>query len=206
MKYPVYTSSKHACNRKFHLFCHISVTGNTDLYKLSDNTFRKLGLCEDHFSDTSFTNATKVRLIRDAIPIAYNNAESLVNEKNIEVKERHTIVLPPNNGNMIEEQVPEECTLPTYRPAILNFEMSAEEEDVMEWIHLEPPIHQNVKNKDNSKSEIYNNKKNNPKTIIRALRIENLNLRQKIKRLKYQLRCMAQNCKKSNKKNRKKKC
>lgn len=94
-----------------------------------------MGLCEDHFPATSFTNATKVRLNQDAIPVAYNNAGSSVDKRNIEVEEmqRHTITVPPNDENIIlEEQMLQECTLRTYRPAILNFEMSAEKEDVME--------------------------------------------------------------------------
>lgn len=110
---------------------------------------------------------------------------------------------------ILKEQIPQECTLRTYN-AILNFEMSAEKEDVMEWMHLEPSIHQNVKCKDDStqrnvkckddSTQKNNNEKNNPKTIIKALRIENLNLRQKIRRLKYRLQCMAQTCKESNQK------
>ncbi|XP_071652339.1 uncharacterized protein [Temnothorax longispinosus] len=168
-------------------------TGNTHLEKMSVNTIRKLGLCEDHFLDTSFTNATKERLTRDAVPVAYENASSLTNEENVEVQEmqRHSSVaqfstnndmlleeqmpqssianeenveveemqrhspvaqLSTNDENIIlEEQTPQECALRTYRPAaVLNFEISAEEEDVMEWVRLEPPVHQNVKRKDNS--------------------------------------------------------
>src|SRR5436190_22759631 len=113
------------------------------------------------------------------------------------MQRRTATVLPPNNENIVEK-----CTLRTYRPAILNFEMSAEEEDVMEWVHLEPPEplkYQNVKCKNSTQK---NNEKKDSKTIIKALRIENLNLRQKIRRLKYQLRCMAQ--KESNQKKQKK--
>lgn len=159
--------------------------------KLSVSTLRKLGLCEDHFPVTSFTNGAKVRLTRNAVPVAYKNADlsiseenveterrietqgqtiaalssnnenmvmeeqvshlkkdaalityenvdSSVNEENIDV-ERHaemqkniTAALLPNDENIIsKEQMSEEHALRTYRPSVLNFEMSAEEEDIM---------------------------------------------------------------------------
>ncbi|KAL6423072.1 hypothetical protein ACFW04_010506 [Cataglyphis niger] len=95
----------------------------------------KIGMCEDHFSATSFTNATKIRLTRDAVPIAYNDVGTSVNKRNIEVEEmsKCTTVFPNDENKMLKEQMLQECTLRTYRPAILNFEMSAEQEDIMEW-------------------------------------------------------------------------
>ncbi|XP_025266511.1 uncharacterized protein LOC112638648 [Camponotus floridanus] len=109
-------------------------TGNTKLEKLSANTLRKLGICEDHFVMTSFTNATKIRLRKDAIPIAYENAGSNSANENVEVGEMQgdiTETLSPNDENLImEEQISEECTLQTYRPAALNFEISEKENTV----------------------------------------------------------------------------
>lgn len=43
--------------------------------------------------------------------------------------------------------------LQTYRSPRLHFDMTSEEEDVMEWIHLEPPI-QSIKNKEMRNKEI----------------------------------------------------
>lgn len=135
--------------------------------KLSDHTLRKIGLCEDHFLITSFANATKNRLRRDAVPIVYENAGSasvqnlevqeIQNDKmqemhNVDVQEIENIEVrditaasSSNNGNLImEKQIPKEYALRTYRPATLSFETSAEEEE-MEWVRLEPPIQQDIK-------------------------------------------------------------
>ncbi|XP_011884085.1 PREDICTED: uncharacterized protein LOC105571226, partial [Vollenhovia emeryi] len=169
--------------------------GNTNLEKLAAHTVRKLGLCEDHFLATSFTNTTKERLNRNAVPIAYENtADSSMHIENVESEIQNNITaLPPNDENVImEEQMVEKCAQRTYRPATLNFEMSAEEEDIMEWVHLEPPKHQdikcnrpekNIKYKDDS-IQRNNKKKNDPKAEIKALKIKNFNLQQKIKNLK----------------------
>lgn len=98
-----------------------------------------------------------------------------------------TEALSPNDGNLImEEQISEECALRTYRPAALNFEISAEEENVMEWVHLEPHIHQdiecnsserNVECEDDSIPR-NNKEKSDLKAKNKALKIENFNLRQ----------------------------
>lgn len=199
--------------------------------KLSANTLRKLGLCEDHFVPTSFTNTIKERLRRDAVPIAYENAGSSINNQqivieiqseerqneieveNVEMQTDITTRVSTNNGNLIiEEEISKEthfsdCTsLRTYRPAVLNFEMSAEEEDVMEWVNLERSTHQDIEDieyhstekriewKDNSIQK-NNKEKNNQNAKIKALRIENCNLRLKIKRLKSQIQNMTQTCK-----------
>lgn len=188
------------------------------LNKLSANTVRKLGLCEDHFLVTSFTNATKTRLIRNAIPIPYENADSSTNTENVEmehieqiepIKQENTVALSSNNENFIlKEQMPQECDLRTYRPATLNFEMSAEEENVMEWVHFEPMTHENTTGKNTSNKEQITkrtNKKSNTDTVIKKLRLENLNLRQKIRRLKNQLQCVTQTYKELKEKNQTKK-
>lgn len=178
--------------------------------KLSANTLRKLGLCEDHFLATSFMNSNKDRLIRNAIPIAYENAGSIANEQNIEVGEMQKNITAPNdvlssnNENLFtEKQMSEERALRTYKPAALNFAKSTEEENVMEWVHLEPPINQNIEcdsTKRNIECEDNSIQRNNKEISnltaqIKVLRNENLNLRQKIKRLKSQMQRIAQRCK-----------
>lgn len=95
--------------------CRIFVTGNTKLKKLSSSTIRKLGLCEDHFFTSSFVNAKKERLRRDAVPIPYENAGSSASEENIEIQNGETqrdnpAAFSPNDGNLImEKQISEEC-------------------------------------------------------------------------------------------------
>ncbi|XP_011884001.1 PREDICTED: uncharacterized protein LOC105571140, partial [Vollenhovia emeryi] len=161
---------------------YAGIYGNTNLEKLAAHTVRKLGLCEDHFLATSFTNTTKERLNRNAVPIAYENtADSSIHIENVESEIQNNITaLPPNDENVImEEQMVEECAQRTYRPATLNFEMSAEEEDIMEWVHLEPPKHQDIKCNRPEKSIKYkddsiqrnNKKKSDPKAEIKALKI-----------------------------------
>lgn len=158
---------------------------------MSSSTLRSLGLCEDHFAPTSFTNATKLRLKRDAVPIPYNNTGSSTSNENVELQEvqsttDNTAAFAPNNENMIlEKQVPQQTALRTYRSGNLNFKVSVEEEDVMEWVHLEPPIHENIQLRYDSTQR--NSEDNNSKAVIKALRIENLILRTKLRRLKYRL-------------------
>lgn len=114
---------KLTCNYTFHVVCHISITGNTHLHELTDNTLRKLGLCEDHFLATSFSNATKVHLNRNAVPVAYKNAGSSANEENVEIQmdeiQRDIAPLSSNENMVLEEQISQECVLQTYRPATL---------------------------------------------------------------------------------------
>lgn len=102
----------------------------------------------------------------------------------------------------MEKQISEECVLRTYRPAVLNFETSAEKEDVIKWTHLEllqqnlikfNSTEINVECKNNS---IQNNKeKSNLIAKSKALRIANFNLWEKIKSLKSRMQRMAQMCK-----------
>lgn len=104
---------KLTCNYTFHIVCHISITGNTHLYELTDNTLRKLRLCEDHFLATTFSNATKVRLNRNAVPVAYKNAGSSANEENVEIQmdeiQRDITPLFPNENMILEEQICAPC-------------------------------------------------------------------------------------------------
>lgn len=63
--------------------------------------------------------------------------------------------------------------------------------NIMEWVRLES-IHQNVeydngkKNVEFKDNSIQKNKKSNPNAKIKALRIKNFNLQQKLKHLKSQ--------------------
>lgn len=257
------------------------------LKDLSANTLRKLGLCEDHFLPTAFTNATKERLRRGAVPIAHENTGASTNNENVicenndaiahssiinknvpiahkhigssvndenEMGKRHnaiahspimnknisiahenvgSLIYDKNEMNEIQinaiayspimnedagslvydenemgeiqrndatlhsssnknmkNQISAQCTLRTYRPAILNFEVSAEEEDTMEWVHLESPM-----DKDCNYIERKDKEKTNLNVKIKALRIENSKLRQKIKQLNFRMQRMAQICK-----------
>lgn len=63
---------------------------------------------------TSFTNTTKGRLRKDAVPIAYENAGSNSANENVEVDEMQrdiTEALSPNDENLImKKQISEECS------------------------------------------------------------------------------------------------
>lgn len=151
-------------------------------------------------------NETNEIQINDTIahsPIMNENADSLVHDENQmgEIRKNDAILHSPSNENM-KDQISAQRTLRTYRPAILNFAVSAEEEDTMEWVHLEPPI-----DKDYNYIERKDKEKTNSNAKIKALRIENSKLRQKIKHLKFRMQRMAQmcKCKHSNKKKTNKK-
>lgn len=117
--------------------------GNTALNKLSLSSIRAGGLCADHFSDAAFTNPTKVRLLRNAIPIPFNSNSS---SNNVDTQDQQIemVQFPLNvNNETLEEQMSRESVIRTYRPSTLHFDMSAKEEDVMQWINLEPPVRDN---------------------------------------------------------------
>lgn len=63
-----------------------------------------------------------------------------------------TVALSLPDKNLIKD----ECVLRTYKFATSNFEMSAEKEDVMEWVHLEP-VHQIECNRTKRNVECKNN-------------------------------------------------
>lgn len=94
-----------------------------------------------------------------------------------------------------------DCTsLRTYKPAVLNFEVPVEEENVMEWINLDPSIHQCIDGCEcNSTEKNSNKEKSNQNAKINQLRKANVNLRQKIKRLESRIQKMAKTCKCKNK-------
>jgi len=115
----------------------------------------------------------------------------------------------PVSDNATDTQLLQKPPTKTYKPSRLHFDTSAEEEDIMEWIHLEPPMHKTIsavlhnnankeKEENNNKKEKNNNEENNNKNAmkkiknleakINSLKSENIRLRNVIKRLKYQLR------------------
>lgn len=47
---------------------------------------------------------------------------------------------------MMDEHLIEQSTLRTYRPSGLSFDTPVEEEDVTEWMHIEPPRNEKIDN------------------------------------------------------------
>ncbi|XP_025163603.1 uncharacterized protein LOC112590642, partial [Harpegnathos saltator] len=124
---------------------------NTRLETWSPNTLRAAGLCEDHFVVTSFKNPQKIKLRRDAVPIPYDKDASSAHKDNIEIREVQRDVAElslPNHQNIIlEKEELQQSAVRTYGSGTVLFDITAEEEDVMEWMHLEPEPHtrENVK-------------------------------------------------------------
>jgi len=69
--------------------------GNTKLEKWSASSLRRAGLCEDHFSEESFTNTKGLK--RNAVPISYNLNVS--NEDNISIPFESYINVDNNENN-----------------------------------------------------------------------------------------------------------
>jgi len=146
-------------------------TGNTKLEKWSPSSIRRAGLCEDHFPEDCFT-ATK-SLKRNAVPIPFDEViasdKNIQNDNNKEEqREQREIIqmeqvphcgqanieriqstevvastsyLP--NANVIADKRSERHPL-QYRAARLYFDTSMEEEDITEWMHLEPHLRERV--------------------------------------------------------------
>lgn len=87
---------------------------------------------------------------------------------------------------MIDEQLLQELSLKTYKPSCLHFHDSAEEENIMEWVHLELPMHEktsitvlhNNANKESEENEENNitEKVNDSEIIINSLKSENYSI------------------------------
>lgn len=84
------------------------------------------------------------------------------------------------NIKMNEHTIKKQCSVRCYQPRHLNFN-SAEEENIMEWVHLEPPMHHRAStplpsNKNTTKNNTKNTKSNthteNNRKIIRKLYIK----------------------------------
>lgn len=199
------------------------ISGNIKLEKWTANSVRRAGLCADHFNINSFKGEDKKTLQRDAVPIRFNNLINLeeectaameIEEMQRAQKEQNQIEEMEEVGNTynnaiagtsfnidhndkVNDQLLDRFKQ-TYLPAKLNFDKSLEEEDITEWMHLEPVRYENIDKcdllmTDNCEEEY------NPEKIIKSLKRENNRLRQTIKRLKLHLqRC--QECTKEKKK------
>lgn len=128
--------------------------------KWSAASLRRAGLCADHFSPSSFKGEDKKKLKRDAISIKFNGCSQKESETmNTGTKrsmqnltQTETLVeidrekITNNNVEIVKScsqyNVVAQSKQPfkTYHSAQLNFDISEEEENIMEWIQLEPPI------------------------------------------------------------------
>jgi len=203
------------CNYQY-TFYFITLIGNTNLKTWSSTSLRRAGLCEDHFSLDSFNpkSVTK-RLKIDAVPIPFDlsvsqNNSNESNRKRINFNETepyvtentHTRQSPSGNRmsvtpiskNIIEKQILQEPPLKIYKPAILHFHNSVEEEDIMEWVHLEPPMHEKISTiivPDNENNEsIEKNKEKNETKKVKDLNSKIKSLQSEVNRLRNQVRCL----------------
>jgi len=150
---------------------------------LSSSTLRRVGLCEDHFTPQSFNTKSKIKgLKRDAIPIPFNSNAQTYSERlereNLNTQtpyikeniaglsqwvEENPVTFMPVSNNVTDTQLLQKPPPKTYKPSRLHFDISAKEEDIMEWIHLEPPMHKSISavlhNNANKEKEKNNNKK-----------------------------------------------
>lgn len=85
-----------------------------------------------------------------------------------------------DKNNAITEQLFQWPPLKTYRSSQLDFNMISEEDDDMEWIHVEPPINEKI-----SAQQIENEKSD--AQIINTLKSENLRLHRTVRTLKLRL-------------------
>lgn len=114
-----------------------------------------------------------------------------------------------STSTFIKENITDEHTeqhsLRCYRPRHLYFNTSMEEEDIMEWLHLEPSMHQRVlmpppsnKNTRSTKNSRETSTEDNEILIhklctkVQSLKSENIRLRGQIRYLKYRLRHVPQ--------------
>jgi len=196
------------------------------LEKWSATSLRRAGLCADHFHPNSFMEKNKKKLKRDAIPIKFNGCSQ-------EESEARNLGMKQSMQNLTQTEIPAEIyleeninnnveitklyidatikqSIKTYYPAKLNFDIPEEEENIMEWMHLEPSINKKVdtchtapiinetidKNKSASEKKECN-------ITINLLKRENVRLRKIIKNLKFRLRARKVCRKATNKKSKK---
>lgn len=158
-----------------------------------------------------------------AVTVNTTNSENIINTSEAQEKCENTIRPTLDNiGN--DEMMKQSFQWPpskTYRSPQLDFQMTLEE-DVMEWIQIEPPIctqisaqtnkNENEKiNEDRiekSKNKRIRNEDNDLQIIINSLNKENIRLRRKVKtlqlRLQRYIRRMPKKRNNTNKKNNKK--
>lgn len=156
-------------------------------------------MCEDHFTPDSFNPNSVIKgLKRNAVPIpfdsnvAQNNSKKLnrkrqnSNEQALYLRENITEQSVEKNAmpmpiSDITDDQSEEPPLKTYKPAKLHFHSSMEEEDIMEWVNLEPHIHEKVSmtvsHKNESEENHITEKVNDSEIIIKSLKKENILLK-----------------------------
>jgi len=197
------------------------------LEKWSATFLRRAGLCADHFHPISFTRKDKKRLKRDAVPIKFNGCSQKESETGhsgmkqsmqslMQTEIPAEVYLEENINNNVEmanlsvDASIKQC-IKTYHPAKLNFDIPEEEENIMEWMYLEPSINK----KDNAchAASIINKtvninknarEKHKSNITINLLKRENLRLRKIIKNLKCRLRARKVSRKATSKKSKKK--
>lgn len=216
--------------------------GNTKLEKWSPSSVRRAGLCEDHFHEDCFTNTAKKDLKRKSVPIPFNEivfnknaqnesreiirAEQVPRYKKTNIKEIQSTEIAASTStgpifihdDVIIDKHPLQRYPVQYEAPHLTFDISMEEEDITEWMHLEPPIHErglpplplnkSTTDKNNEHLELCARKKvpllskesiqkeennmtkiNNLYSTIDSLKTKNMKLRKQIRHLKYRLRC-----------------
>jgi len=126
------------------------------LEKWSATSLRRDGLCADHFHQISFVGKDKRRLKRDAVPIKFNGCSQKESETGdsgmkqsmqslTQTEIPAEVFLEDNLNNDIEiaklsVDASMKQSIKTYYPAKLNFDIPEEDENIMEWMHLELPI------------------------------------------------------------------
>jgi hypothetical protein len=183
-------------------------------------------LCENHFSPESF-NPKSVRkaLKRDAIPIPYdlkvaqdnpnkckrkrNNCNKIesyrenTTELSYSIERNDESFTSISDNVTVNEQLLQKPPLKTYKPAKKLCLETQIENDMMEWVNIEPSKSSNEKvttvagHNTNKKNETISKKNNNnnktrklnkSKIIIESLKKENIQLQKTIRRLKYRQR------------------
>jgi len=199
-------------------FYFITLIGNTNLETWSSTSLRRAGLCKDHFTSNSFNpkSVTK-RLKIDAVPIPFDlsvsqNNSNEPNRKKINFYETEPYltenitrqsssensitesVTPISKNIIVEKQILQEPPLKTYKPANLHFHNSVEEKDIMEWVFLEPPMHEKISTiivPDNENNEsIEKNKEKNKTKKVKDLNNKIKFLQSEVNRLRNQVRCL----------------
>ena len=140
-----------------------SIVGNASLEKWSRTSLRRAGLCEDHFTTDSFNPNSNIKgLKKNAVPVPFdlsvpNNsksdngkrtnlneteayqADNITRQSESENDETNVAsALTSISENMATQEQLQEPPLKTYISK-LNFDNS--DEDISEWLHLEPDMH-----------------------------------------------------------------
>ncbi|XP_026827851.1 uncharacterized protein LOC113562470 [Ooceraea biroi] len=202
-----------ATDGRYHLW--IRNSGNTKLEQWSANSVRRAGLCADHFNEKCFKGRNKKRLRRDAVPLRWTDissheeidtqgiflenvemVEDVTHSQEIDIndevkanksKEISAATLPAIvQNNTLIKQVSQRPPLRTYISPPVTFEIPLEEENIREWVHLEPPSLHNINSTPQlTRQENKDMEKEDSIEIIKHLKYENKRLRAIIRRLKF---------------------